>query len=235
METNELLSSIANLEANLKEIDSARKQVNKTIQAYENVYRQIDDYAKSLDKVSECILAMVEVVKLNRQNLSADLNNELDSKFVEMGKEIARFKATTDSLTDKFAKQCDTTTIEIQKMLSNTKDNFSGDCTSIQMNFSGTVDKSLVSFKSSVEAEIFKMENCIKQLNNTLSSISKLHSEIEEKIIAYYKPLKQELELIKGQNETLLKVAAVSKRNSFVSIVAVVIVIILNIYISFFK
>lgn len=235
MEMNELLNSIASLESNLKKIDSARMQVNKTIQAYENVYGQIDQYAKSLDNVSECILAMVEVVKMNRQSLSDNLKNELDSKIVDIGQEIKNFKVTTDLLTGKFSKQCDTTNVEIQKILSRTKEDFNRDCIGIQQNFSSEVDKSVSNFRSRVDAEVLKIDNYIKQLNTTLSDFSKLHSEIEEKILAYYKPLKQELELIKRQNEILKEVAEANKKNSIISIVAVAIVVVLNIYMLFVK
>ncbi len=235
MDTNELLIAISDLEKNLKDIDSAREQVNKTIEAYKGVHDQVENYTKSLDKVSQNISSMIDVVKSNRQILGSELDKELKGKFKEMEGKLSDMKAIVQSSSEKFATQYELATSKIQNTLNETNESFNSTTTDIQADFKILANNILTDFKNSIDAETEKLYNYIQQLNNALSYFTKLHSEVEQKFIEYYNPVKQQLELIKNQNKTLSQAIAKNRKLEFLLIGFVALVIILNVWMLIFK
>jgi hypothetical protein len=105
MNSNDLLSIIAKLEMDLKEIDSARTQVSNTIKAYKDVSIKIDRYAKSLDKIPNDIATMIETVKSNQETLNSELNQDLKNKIEDIERQVLHLKSVTDSVSKSLAIQ----------------------------------------------------------------------------------------------------------------------------------
>ena len=72
MEANEILTSLAKLETSLNEIESAKEQVQKTVGAYSAVQKQIIDYTKALEAISESITSIIADVRSQRTALNDD-------------------------------------------------------------------------------------------------------------------------------------------------------------------
>lgn len=235
MDTNELLIAISGLEKNLKDIDSAREQVNKTIEAYKGVHGQVESYTKSLDKVSQNISSMIDAINLNRQILGSELDKELKGKFKEMEGKLSEMKAIAQSSSEKFATQYELATSKIQNTLNETNENFNSTSADIQADFKVLTNNILTDFKRNIDTETQKLDNCIQQLNNALSNFTKLHSEIEQKFTEYYNPIKQQLETIESQNKSLSQAVAKNRKLEFLLIGFVGFVIILNVWMLIFK
>lgn len=215
MDTNELLSSIANLEESLKEIDSAKEQVNHTIKAYRNVSEQIENYSASLEEVSEHILAMLKAVKSNHETLNSDFDEKLKEWLVVIDKELSKFRSATDALSEKFTKQCEVSTSEVQKTLMKTKDSFTADCSTLQTSFKRKTIETLTSFGTKIDVEVEKVELCMQQLDETFSSFAKLHSEIDEKLIEHNQSVKKEIRDVRNHSETLFQTTDTNSLSNF--------------------
>lgn len=235
MDTNELLIAISGLEKNLKDIDSAREQVNKTIEAYKSVHGQVESYTKSLEKVSQNIFSMIDAVKSNRQILGSELDKELKGKFKEMEGKLSDMKAIAQSSSEKFATQYELVTSEIQNTLNKTNEIFSSTTTDIQANFKVLVNNILTDFRNNTDAETEKLDNCIQQLNNALSNFTKLHLEIEQKFTKFYNPVKQQLEAIENQNKSLSQAVDKNRKFEFILIGLVAFIIVLNVCVLILK
>ena len=235
MDTNELLIAISGLEKNLKDIDSAREQVNKTIEAYKGVHGQVESYTKSLDKVSQNIFSMIDAVKSNRQILGSELDKELKGKFKEMEGKLSDMKAIAQSSSEKFATQYELATSEIQNTLNKTNESFNSTTTDIQANFKVLANNILTDFRNNIDAETKKLDNCIQQLNNALSNFTKLHLEIEQKFTKFYNPVKQQLEAIENQNKFLSQAVEKNRKLEFILIGFVAFVIVLNVCVLILK
>ena len=235
MDTNELLIAISGLEKNLKDIDSAREQVAKTIEAYKGVHGQVESYTKSLDKVSQNISSMIDAVKSNRQMLGSELDKELKGKFKEMEGKLSDMKTIAQVSSEKFTIQYELATSKIQNTLNKTNERFNSATTDIQTDFKVLANNILTDFKSNIDVETEKLDNCIQQLNNALSSFTKLHSEIELKITEYYNPVKQKLEAIESQNKFLSQAVEKNRKLEFILIGFVAFVIVLNVCVLILK
>ncbi len=235
MDTNELLIAISGLEKNLKDIDSAREQVNKTIEAYKGVHGQVESYTKSLDKVSQNIFSMIDAVKSNRQILGSELDKELKGKFKEMEGKLSDMKAIAQSSSEKYATQYELATSEIQNTLNKTNESFNSTTTDIQANFKVLANNILTDFRNNIDAETKKLDNCIQQLNNALSNFTKLHLEIEQKFTKFYNPVKQQLEAIENQNKSLSQAVDKNRKFEFILIGLVAFIIVLNVCVLFLK
>lgn len=227
MDTNELLIAISGLEKNLEDIDSAKEQVVKTIEAYKNIHKQVASYTKSLDSVSQNISSMINAVKSNRQILGSELDKELKGKFKEMEGKLSDMKAIAHSSSEKFAIQYEQATSKIQNTLNKTNESFHCSISDIQTDFKTTANNILTDFKSNIDAESEKLGSCILQLNNALFNFTKLHSEIEQKFTKYYNPVKQQLETIENQNKSLSKAVYKNRKLGFILISLVTFIIIL--------
>ena len=58
--------TIERLKASLEDIDSAREQVNKTVNAYAGTQREIDNYASKLNGVQAALNSMIVLLKSNK-------------------------------------------------------------------------------------------------------------------------------------------------------------------------
>lgn len=229
MDKNELLIALSGLEKNLKDIDSAKEQVNKTIEAYKGVHGQVESYTKSLDEVSQNISSMIDAVKSNRQILGSELDKDLKDKFKEMEGKLSDMKSIAQSSSEKFTTQYEIATNKIQNTLNKTNESFNSTTADIQTDFKVLVNNILTDFKNNIDAETEKLYNCIQQLNNALSNFTKLHSEIEQKFAEYYNSVRQQLETIESQNESLSKAVAKNRKIEFILIGLVAFIIVLNV------
>lgn len=235
MDTNELLIAISGLEKNLKDIDSSREQVANTIEAYKGVHGQVESYTKSLDKVSQNISSMIDAVKSNRQMLGSELDKVLKGKFKEMEGKLSDMKTIAQVSSEKFTTQYELATSKIQNTLNKTNESFNSATTDIQTDFKVLANNILTDFESNIDVETEKLDNCIQQLNNALSSFTKLHSEIELKITEHYNPVKQKLEAIENQNKFLSQAVEKDRKLEFILIGFVAFVIVLNVCVLILK
>lgn len=72
MESGEILTSLAKLEASLKEIESAKERVQQTVNAYAFVQKQIEEYTKTLDSTAGSIKSIINDVQSQRASLYED-------------------------------------------------------------------------------------------------------------------------------------------------------------------
>lgn len=169
MESNEILTSLAKLEASLNEIESAKEQVKKTIGAYTSVQKQIGEYVKSLNQIAGGVSTIMSALKSQKDSLNEDashVSEVLNAKTAEM---ISLQNNAVAKIMD-----------SLKVSLNSTKDSFSSDCLKI-------VD----SIKQNYDTEIKKLEDQVVNLETCIANLNALHKYIEGSLEAINEVMKE--------------------------------------------
>jgi chromosome segregation ATPase len=177
METNELLTSLAKLESSLQEIESAKNQVQKTVESYAALQREIKTYTQSLDSIKTSISGILSDVRADK----VDLENESAGI-------LASFRESTTNALD-----------DLKKDLSKANDAFKEKAQSISDTFKNNTDGELAKLRQSVQSLqecTTALEEIHTSIKNTLTEIGQVRQEISG--------LKGELESSQGAQDTIL-------------------------------
>jgi hypothetical protein len=79
MENQELFEQLAKLQRSLQDIDSARKMVDETIEAYNGVSSHIASYSNQLSLVSDRINQLITLIIQNKDTLSSDIDTRVNA------------------------------------------------------------------------------------------------------------------------------------------------------------
>lgn len=188
MEASDILTSLAKLETSLKEIESAKSQVRQTVDAYDILQKQINDYTRSLGSISA-----------NLQTIIADMQGQR----VSLGEEATEL---TTSLEDKATRLFAQLSESGQNSLDTLKSNliainevFTQEGKDITDTFKKNTDKELDELRTTIQS----LKSCAETLltldesiKNTLNQINEMRREIAE--------LKQALMDSQGSQDTIL-------------------------------
>ena len=116
MESNELLASLAKMEASLNEIESARKQVESTIKASSELQREVREYVSAVNALCASLQTWEKDLIAREASLSKEyekaierINSSCNEIINSFGKEVKKtstdFKSKTDSVVEKFTEQ----------------------------------------------------------------------------------------------------------------------------------
>lgn len=207
MESGEILTSLAKLEASLNEIESAKEQVQRTVGAYASVHKQIGEYSKTLDTIAGSIKAIITDVQSQRVALNeeaAGISAALNAKAAEI---VSMQNTSVSAILD-----------SLKTSLDATKDSFSSSC-------SGTVD----AFKQNTEAELKKLDVNVEALKTCAGNLNSLHEnikstleriiEVKQDISAFKQAMKESQSTQKTQLEAIkADIAALSSQQNKTSI-----------------
>ena len=188
MEASELLTSLAKLETSLKEIESAKSQVKQTVDAYDILQKQINDYTQSLDSIKGSIQAIIADLQSQRASLGEEasgLTAALEAKANHLFAQL--FESSQNSL--------DT----LKDNLATINEVFSREGKSITDSFKQNTDEELAELKTIIQS----LKDCAQTLltldesiKNTLTEINQMRQEVAE--------LKQALMDSQGSQDTVL-------------------------------
>lgn len=188
MEASELLTSLAKLETSLKEIESAKSQVKQTVDAYDILQKQINDYTQSLDSIKGSIQAIIADLQSQRASLGEEasgLTAALEAKANHLFAQL--FESSQNSL--------DT----LKDNLATISEVFSREGKSITDSFKKNTDEELAELKTIIQS----LKDCAQTLltldesiKNTLTEINQMRQEVAE--------LKQALMDSQGSQDTVL-------------------------------
>lgn len=188
MEANEILTSLAKLETSLNEIESAKEQVQKTVGAYSAVQKQIIDYTKALEAISESITNIIADVRSQR----TALNDDAASVFASL------------------REKSDEIILNLNSSVSNNLDSLKSALEAIMDSFTKDCSKATDSLKKNTNEEVNKLDERIKELKSCAANLNTLHENIKNtlgKIIEVEESindLKAEMLKTQGEQDTLL-------------------------------
>jgi chromosome segregation ATPase len=102
MENKEFLEALENLKKTLTGIDSAKKQVESTIQAYAALQSSIDNYGKKLDPIAVLMSSIVATLVEKQEALVGQANTIISSFEESVKKGITKLSNECDSIKTSF-------------------------------------------------------------------------------------------------------------------------------------
>ena len=101
-EITELLDKLQQIQKRLKDVDSARMMVDKTVHAYQDGSEQLKAYSEQLGLVSNQISGFAEQIKQNRDNLFSEVDERIKNSALKMERTTEAFAAKTNELVSLF-------------------------------------------------------------------------------------------------------------------------------------
>lgn len=255
METNEILTALANLESSLKEINTAKKQVEETVTAYKSIYPHINAYVEELGEVSEKVLVLISEIKLNANNLndtskqilfnlsdeSKDISSKLNSSCITI---TENFKTHTNNAIfdlkealDKTSAEIDTYVIKLQNCINELSALGKDIKNATELVLELKKDVCLLS-KELKESQNEQDEQLLKLIDNHKISSNEQSSELETVKLALsaIKTSQDNLnKVLTSQDEKIKQLIAIQKTNKTLTVVILTIVLIISIGICQFR
>lgn len=172
METAELLTSLAELENSLRGIESAKKQVKQTVDAYSVLQGQIKAYTDSLDSIKRSVAGIVSELRAQRVSLDEEASGAISALEEKAGMLFSRISESSSDVLKQIESHLDTA----NKL-------FSKDSKAIAESFKNSTNDELAKLQENVQtlkecaATFNTLDNSIK---STLSKIDGIRTEIAE-------------------------------------------------------
>lgn len=106
MDAQDILKSLSNLEESLKNINSARQQVQDTVNAYENARTQLIKLTQEFTSISTDLNVIITTVKDNQETLSSTLSDQIGSVFRTFNEKIILLESATTTIQSTFETSC---------------------------------------------------------------------------------------------------------------------------------
>ena len=159
MTTQEILTSLSQLEKELESISSARLLAEKTVNAYQEVQSEVKVFFTEFQNV---------IATLN--GIAQTLDSEKSVLTSEVKATISSLETQIDGINKKFSEQCDVAVGGFEKKSSDAADGFKSKIDSIAADFEANND----TFKQ----RITELASVQTSLSNTINSVSSLKTDI---------------------------------------------------------
>lgn len=167
MESNELLQSLAKLETSLSDVESAKKQVQQTVDAYSALQKQIAEYTKSLDSIKTGVQGIISDLNARKASLGDEaisITASLESKCNQL----------LETLTSKLAAANEIFSKEGKAISDSFKENTDAELTNLQQNV-----KALSECTGSLSDLHKNIKDTLAQMNLIREDVANLKKAIE--------------------------------------------------------
>jgi chromosome segregation ATPase len=212
MESNELLASLAKMEASLNEVESARKQVESTVNASLELKKEVREYVSAVKALCVSLQSWESELRTQEGRLSneyEDAISQVNSTCTEIvssfgfvvEKASTDLKEKTDNTIDKFTQQNAILTERVKEM-NTLKDEIKKASSEIQ-----SVKESLSQISKDLKDSQDSQDAVLNDIKLTLSDIPGIINNnaknIIEKIESLNQGLKAEIESLQGKTVNL--------------------------------
>ncbi len=228
-----ILKSLAVLEHNLNDIDSAKLQVSKVVKSSNDLAKVIETYQSSFDGVSKNLKTVLSEIK----SVNLDTISNLSKQTELFNKEVDKlsnldFETSFNSAKKEIVKQFEKNLKEKLSVLEAKTISFDKEVTRLtEFDFTNSFDsieaKVIEQFEKDLKKQLVVIEEQSKNLQDKIdefkSQISRLEAiDLETHFATLINDLTKQNSEVKLQNETLLKE---SKTNRTLLIVGIVIIV----------
>lgn len=235
-----ILKSLAVLEQNLKDIDSAKLQVSKVVKSSDDLAKVIETYQSSFDGVSKNLKTVLSEIK----SVNLDTISNLSKQTELFNKEVDKlsnldFETSFNSAKEKIVKQFEKDLKEKLIVLENKTTSFDKEVTRLTEfdftnSFNSIESKVIEQFEKDFKTQLVAIDEQSKNLQDKIdefkSQIVRLEAiDLESHFSALINDLTKQNNEVKLQNETLLKETKTNRTLLIVGIVIIVGLVIVDI------
>lgn len=213
MDENLINELIEQLEQNLKNVESARKQVEKTVQGYESLKEEVSKYTTDLSFIAQNARTMISQLEEIKEkflgNISVKIVEEIKAAVRTISSEIDGVTSQTSALHD----LADTGFKQVKSNLKQRTD---------------FIDSTLSATRTEIKTVDGKVTSCSDQLGLLSSSLQQLKDNENNHYCALVKRLEEQEASI---NNKIVTIAKQNKLFSFITILLLLVILGLITYI----
>ena len=235
-----ILKSLAVLEQNLKDIDSAKFQVSKVVKSSDDLAKVIETYQLSFDGISKNLKTVLSEIK----SVNLDTISNLSKQTELFNKEVDKlsnldFETSFNSAKEEIVKQFEKDLKEKLIVLENKTTSFDKEVTRLtEFDFTNSFDsieaKVIGQFEKDLKKQLLVIDKQSKNLQDKIdefkSQISRLEAiDLETHFATIINDLTKQNNEVKLQNETLLKEIKTNRTLIIVGLLLIVGLVIVDI------
>ena len=168
MDSQEILKSLSSLEQKLQSIESARQQVEKTVNAYEGAKAQLTVLTKDFTDIYQELKKVLDDIQNSKSIASTEVSDKADVVFKALQTRISSLEQATKDI----------------------KENFETACKTANDDFSKTIEKSEKELTAEMEASINKTRDAtVKEIEKASGIITGFKTAVDELKESYDKAL----------------------------------------------
>lgn len=235
-----ILKSLAVLEQNLKDIDSAKFQVSKVVKSSDDLAKVIETYQLSFDGISKNLKTVLSEIK----SVNLDTISNLSKQTELFNKEVDKlsnldFETSFNSAKEEIVKQFEKDLKEKLIVLENKTTSFDKEVTRLtEFDFTNSFDsieaKVIGQFEKDLKKQLVVIDEQSKNIQEKIdefkSQISRLEAiDLETHFATLINDLTKQNNEVKLQNETLLKEIKTNRTLIIVGLLLIVGLVIVDI------
>lgn len=122
MNAQEILENLAKLESNLRNIDSARKQVETLSNSYDATEKQLKSLASEMTSIVNDLNIIFKTIKSNNELTSREIDTKVNEVIQALLTKITGIQTEVDRIKKTFNQECTSITNQLQTSASNSLD-----------------------------------------------------------------------------------------------------------------
>lgn len=199
MEVKDILSSLAELEANLKSIESAKKQVEATIASCTQIGQTAGQYSAALGGIATTVSDIVTLLNAKKEFIESEAKEILKSFKTQCEATVESEKTAIQGISTSFSTSCTSVVDAVRAELKKQSDSFESTISAKSIALNTSI--------SNLNAEIAKLESLYTLLKTTLHDLTTLSGDVmklREELSESQTKQDQDLASIKKQIENLI-------------------------------
>ena len=169
MESTDLLLKLQELEDSLQAIDSAKNEVNKTVNAYSVLGFKISSYAENLNDVSQQLKNLQDTIKDAYTSLQNRIEKQQGKITTGFTQSVNQADTTLQTTSAEFKNTTDAAKESIAESIKQTENNFKEQVNSASETFSEHCNNAAASFKETLTEIIASLQDRIERKHNEIS------------------------------------------------------------------
>ena len=182
------------LKQNLKKIESAREQVETTVNAYEALDKDVKHYTEELSFIVQNTRTMISQLEEIKEKF---LGNISDTIIEEIKVAVRKIAEQTNALSSQISSVYDLVDSKSQTIISNINSR------------SDSIDSALGTIQNTINSLSGKIDRVIVKLDTLTSNGDKYFKEIEKKFDVQEEFIYRELSIVRKQNIILFAINAI--------------------------
>lgn len=216
MNSQEILKSLSNLEQKLQSIETARQQVERTVNAYDGARTQLVKLTQDMSSVSQEMNKVISLISSNQEALSGELSKKTDGLFKDIHAQIEKLNKEATTIKQNFSSACEVAINNFVKANTANQEKYSKDIleltTKVNTNAESKINKvtaTLSSFQTSINELQKRLETAvatsIEEQKNTNKSIASDFKKSVEKYTTTMSQIKSDMDGILAQYKEVIE------------------------------
>ena len=186
MDTQDVLKSLSNLEQNLQNIESARKQVQNVVDAYNKANTELSDLTTNMQSVTQELQAICNTIRRNQTTLSAELQEEVAKAFSSIGDKVENLKTSTEGIQEDFKQVCEGITRQVKTDVGSSLTNLNDGVVSSMKKFNKQADEEMKKIAQIVDAFKAAANTMSSEFRNNITTANTNHKNVQESIATHF-------------------------------------------------